>query len=55
MRQAADGELQTALAEKPLKDGEGVIFARRRQSFAEQQIAAGVVGDGERVAVLAIA
>jgi hypothetical protein len=31
------------------------VFAHRRERLAEQQIARGVIGDGERVAVLAVA
>src|SRR4029453_18073306 len=40
--------------ERSLKDCECVGFLRSRQGFAAEQVAAGKVGDGERVAVLAV-
>src|SRR5580693_2953534 len=52
---AADVGRQTALLEKPLKHGKSVVFFGGRKSFAGQQITAGVIGDGQRVAVLMIA
>ncbi len=50
----ADGGGQAEILEDALEDGEGVALLRRRQGLALQQIAAGKVGDGERVAVAAI-
>ena len=41
--------------EQPLEGGEGELFARRFQSLAQQQIARGVIGDGERVAIAPVA
>src|SRR4029450_11497024 len=40
--------------ERSLEDCECVGFLRSRQGFAAEQIAAGKVGDGERVAVLSV-
>jgi hypothetical protein len=51
---AADVSGQTALAKKPLKYGESVIFSGRRKGLTGEQKTAGVVGDGQRVAVLVI-
>ena len=42
---------QPKILERPLEDGEGVQLLRRRERFAGQQIAAGEVGDGQRIAV----
>ena len=52
---ATDAGGQAALLEKPLKHRESVIFSGRRKRFASEQKTAGVIGDGERIAVLAIA
>ena len=51
----ADGGRQAALAEQMLEGGNGGILADRVERLAQQQIAGGVVGDGERVAVLGVA
>ena len=50
----ADGLGQAELLEHPLEDGEGVDLLGGRQRLAAEQIAAGEVADGERVAVAAI-
>src|SRR6202043_1171717 len=46
---------QAALLKEPLKHGKGVIFAGRRKRFTSEQKTAGVIGDGQRITVLAIA
>jgi hypothetical protein len=46
---AADVGGQSTVVEKPLKHGKSIVFAGRGESFAAQQISAGVIGDGERV------
>lgn len=46
---------QSALLKQPLKHSKSVVFAGGGESFAAQQIAAGVISDGERITVLAIA
>ena len=46
---------QAALAEQLLEGGDGGVFAGGFQRFAQQQEARGVVGDGQRIAVLAVA
>src|SRR5215469_5851077 len=46
---------QTALAKKPLKCCESVVFTSGTESFAGEQKAAGVVSDGQRVAVMLVA
>ncbi len=51
---AADVGGQAALFKKPLKYGESVVFPGRRKRLTREEKAAGVVGDGERVAVLVI-
>jgi hypothetical protein len=51
----SDGAGQAALAEELLEGGDGEVFAGRFEGFAEQEIARGVVGDGQRIAVLAVA
>ena len=51
----ADGQRQAALAKQPLEGGKGGVFAGRFEGFAQQQEARGMVGDGQRVAVPAIA
>ena len=48
-------ERQAALAEQPLEGGEGEVFAGRFEGLAQQQEARGMVGDGQRVAVAAVA
>src|SRR5207245_2242953 len=52
---AADVRRQAALLEKPLKRGKDVVFAGGGESFAGQQITAGMIGNGQRIAVLTIA
>ena len=51
----ADGAGQAALTEQMLEGGDGGLFTDGVEGFAEQQIARGVVGNGERVAVLSVA
>ena len=46
---------QATLLEKPLKCCESVVFASGRESFACEEKAAGVVSDGQRVAVMLVA
>ena len=52
---AADVGGQTALFKKPLKYGESIVFPRRRKGLTSEEKTAGMVGDGERITVLAIA
>jgi hypothetical protein len=52
---AADVGRQAALLKKPLKPGKSVVFFGTRKSLTAEQITAGVIGDGQRVAVLTIA
>src|SRR5437879_6309009 len=49
---AADVGWQAALLKKPLKHSESVVFPGRRKGFTGEQKPAGVVGDGQRLAVL---
>src|SRR5579872_5928373 len=42
-------------SKEPLKYGKCVIFAGRRKRFASEQKTTGVIGDGERITVPAIA
>jgi hypothetical protein len=51
----ANGCWQAALEEELLERGDRRVLARGLQSFAHQQETRSVVGDGERVAVLAVA
>jgi hypothetical protein len=51
---AADVGRQAALFKKPLKHCESVLFPGRRKGFTGEQKPAGVVGDRQRIAVLAI-
>src|SRR5487761_249837 len=51
---AADVGRQAALLKKPFKYSESVSFPGRRKGLTSQQKTAGVVGDGERIAVLAV-
>ena len=51
---AADVGGQAALLKKPLKGSKSVVFAGGRKSLTSEEIAAGMVGDGERIAVLTI-
>ena len=46
---------EATLLERALEDGEGELLLRRRQGLAGQQVAAGEIGDRQRVAVPAIA
>ena len=52
---AADVGGQAALLEKPLKHGECVCFFGGTEGFTGEKKAAGVIGDGQRIAVLMIA
>ena len=52
---AADVGGQATLLEKPLKHGESVVFSGGRKRFAGEQKTAGMIGDGQRITVLAIA
>ena len=52
---AADVGRQTAFFKQSLKDRKGEVFAGRGQRLAGQQVAAGMIGDGQRVAVVMIA
>ena len=51
---AADVGGQAALFKKSLKHSESVIFSRRGKSLTSEKKPAGVVGDGERIAIFAI-
>ena len=46
---------QTAFFKQSLKDRKGEVFAGRGQCFTGQHIAAGMIGHGQRVAVVVIA
>src|SRR5215469_2217350 len=46
-----NGMGQTAFLEKALKGRKRALFLDRLHGFAEQKITAGVVGNGERVAI----
>src|SRR3989442_5441583 len=46
---------QAALPEETLEGGDGQLFAGRPQGFAQKQVARGMVGDSQRVAILAVA
>lgn len=50
-----DGERQAALLEELLEGRDGEVLPGRVERLAEQEEARGVVGDGERVAVAAVA
>jgi hypothetical protein len=52
---AADVGRQSTLLKKPLKHRESVVFSGRGKRFTSEQKTAGVIGDCERIAVLAIA
>ena len=52
---AADVGGQAALLKKPLKHSKSVVFSGGRKRLAGQQITAGMIGDGQRVAVVMIA
>src|SRR5690348_13799837 len=51
----ADVGGQAALLEKPLKHGKSVIFSGGRKRFAGEQKTAGMVRDGQGIAILTIA
>jgi hypothetical protein len=51
----AYGGGQAALGEEVIEGGDGGVLADRGESLAEEEEAGGVVGDGERVAILAVA
>jgi hypothetical protein len=50
---AADVGREAALS-KPFKHGESIVFPGRRKSLTGEEKTAGMVGDGQRVAILAI-
>jgi hypothetical protein len=52
---SADVGGQAALLKKPLKYSKSVIFSGREKGFASEEITAGVVGDGQRIAVMMVA
>src|SRR5467141_2028714 len=52
---AADVGRQAALLKKPLKHGKRVVFYGARKNVTGEEIPAGMIGDGQRVAVLMIA
>src|ERR1700724_1406330 len=52
---AADVRRQAALLKKPLKHGKCVVFFGGRKGFTGEEVPAGVIGDGQRIAVLMIA
>jgi hypothetical protein len=52
---AADVGGQAALFKKPLKHGESVVFSSGRKSLTGEKKSAGVIGDGQRIAILVIA
>src|SRR5580700_11127423 len=52
---AADVGGQSALLKKPFKHGKSVFFFGGREGFTGEQKTAGVIGDGQRIAVLPIA
>ena len=45
---------QATFAKKPLKYSESVVFPGRRKRLTSEEKAAGVIGDGERIAVVMI-
>ena len=51
----ADVGRQATLLKQPLKDCESVVLSGRRKRFTGEEKTAGVIGDGERITVLAIA
>jgi len=51
---AADVGRQATFLKKPLKHSKSKVFLRGGKSFAGQQITAGMIGDGQWVAVLTI-
>jgi hypothetical protein len=51
----ADGARQAALAEELLEGCDGEVFAGGLERLAQEQETRGVVGDGERIAVAAVA
>src|SRR5690349_18941187 len=52
---AANVRRQAAFFKKPFKHGKSEVFPGRRKSLAAQQVAAGVIGDGQRITVLTVA
>src|ERR1700674_882365 len=46
---------QAALFKKPLKHGKGIVFFGGGKSLTGEEITAGMIGDGQRVAVMTIA
>ena len=52
---AADVGRQAALLKKPFKHGKSIDFFGGGERFAGEELTAGMIGDGQRVAVLVIA
>ena len=52
---AANVGRQAALLKKPFKHGKSVVFFGARKSLTGEEITAGMIGDGQRVAVFMIA
>jgi hypothetical protein len=52
---AADAGGQAALLKKPLKHGKSEVYAGGGKTLAGGQKTAGMIGDGERVTVVAVA
>ena len=46
---------QSTLLKKPFKDSKSEVFAGGRKRLAAQQVTTGVIGDGERIAVVTVA
>src|SRR6266404_1255722 len=51
---AADVGRQAALLKKPFKHGKSVVFFGTRKSLTGVEVTAGMIGDGQRIAVLTI-
>ena len=52
---AAAVRRQAAFFKKPFKYGKSKVFPRRRKHFATEQVAAGMIGDRQRITILAVA
>jgi hypothetical protein len=52
---AADVGRQAALSKKPLKHSKSVVSFGRRKSHTGEEITAGMIGDGQRLAIFMIA
>ena len=51
---AADVGRQAALLKKPFKHGKSIAFLGARKSLTGEEITAGMISDGQRIAVLTI-